>query len=661
MSNKRFAVFCGFLLVGCGSDSPNPSGESDAGTLTASATDSVSGGDTDADSDAPVDDDFDPGYTDGDPPDTGADDSAGQPEVCDDEAPDGFEIPIDESCETEPAVGMFTPLVEWHKGAWIDIPNSDQSVTTPIVVQLSDDDGDGDIDNDDTPDIAFVTYNSQGVLRAISGDGSSEILSVPVPGFNRQTGISAADIDGDGVVEIIGINNGGQVIAFEHTGVIKWTSAALGGDVVTHDNTAAISDMDGDGRPEIIAGRAILDADGVVIGAGEFGRGSAAANGALSFAVDVDGDGTQEVVVGNALYRMDGSAIWNNDESDGFPAIADFDLDLVPEIVVVNAGLVRLQSSVTGAVQWTSPIPGGNGGPPTVADFDGDGFPEIGVAGASSYTVFEGDGTQVWTNVTQDLSSGITGSSVFDFEGDGVADVVYADEATLWVYSGHDGSVKLEFDQHTSGTRIEYPVVADVDGDGEVEIAFVNEVYQGDVRGLTVVGDANHSWQPGRKIWNQHAYYITNVADDGGVPAVPAPNWASYNNFRSGHTGPNDGLAIPSVELFGDVCQLGCDETGLRAVFVQIGNGGAGQLTTSVDVQVFGLDEAGDEVLIDTVTFQPPLDAGVVTAGQQVDVDPEQFTQIRAQAVAQEVLCDAEGMDFEVSIEPCADPPAPAG
>jgi hypothetical protein len=57
-------------------------------------------------------------------------------------------------------------------------------------------------------------------------------------------------------------------------------------------------------------------------------------------------------------------------------------------------------------------------GPPTIADYDGDGAPEVGVAGGAAYVVFDGDGALLWQMPTQDLSSSVTGSSVFDFNGD---------------------------------------------------------------------------------------------------------------------------------------------------------------------------------------------------------------------------------------------------
>ncbi len=642
-------------LAACGGEAP--SAETGAGTGGLS-----DGDDTGTDDGDDADDDGDTG---GSSIDLGAaDDGVGPPEACEDVPPSPFEIPTDPTCETEPSVGEFTPVIEWTKYEWTEIPGSVSSVTTPVVAQITDDNLDGEITNEDTPDVIFVTYQNGGVLRAIAGDGSAEVLSVPVSGFSRETTIAAADIDNDGIVEIIGINSGKRVIALEHDGTEKWISEPLGNHINAYDNGPAISDMNGDGSPEIIAGRAILDSGGSLIAAGEYGTGSGTGNSSLSlsFAADLDGDGQQEVVVGNALYRMDGTAIWHTDEPDGWPAVADFDLDGVPEIVVVWNANVRLQSSIDGSVLWSAPVPGGRGGPPTVADYDGDGLPEIGIAGANAYTVWDSDGTQLWSNPTQDGSSGITGSAVFDFEGDGVSDVVYADETRLWVYAGHNGAVKLEHEEHSSGTRVEYPIIADVDGDGEVEIAYVNETFQGKTfRGLTVIGDAEHTWQPGRKIWNQHAYHITNIDDDGGVPAVAAPNWESFNNFRSGNTGPNDGLKIPGVELFGtDPCTEGCNE-GLRRVYFQVGNGGAGELSTDVEVEVVGIGHDGTESVLDTLTFAPPLAAGETTDGLFVDVDPLQVASIRATTAVSELVCNLSVEVVEVDIPECPEWPPPAG
>lgn len=162
---------------------------------------------------------------------------------------------------------------------------------------------------------------------------------------------------------------------------------------------------------------------------------------------------------------------------DGYPAVADMDLDGKPEVVLVGSGRVSVLEGATGAViagplnipttGCTGSCTANRGGPPTIEDFDGDGRPEIGIAGGYSDSVYDyyREGEHIpegitanpgelfvrWSIPTQDHSSNATGSSVFDCQGDGAAEVVYADECYLRVYSGVDGTVQLEW-PNTSGT-----------------------------------------------------------------------------------------------------------------------------------------------------------------------------------------------------------------
>ncbi len=52
--------------------------------------------------------------------------------------------------------------------------------------------------------------------------------------------------------------------------------------------------------------------------------------------------------------------------------------------------------------------------------------------------------------------------------------------------------------------------------------------------GIRVYGAADGSWVRTRRIWNEHAYHITNVAEDGTVPQHELPNWQQngLDNFR---------------------------------------------------------------------------------------------------------------------------------
>jgi len=208
-----------------------------------------------------------------------------------------------------------------------------------------------------------------------------------------------------------------------------------------------------------------------------------------------------------------------------------------------------------------------------------------------------------------DSSSRRTSSSVFDFEGDGAAEVVYADEHTLWVFDGATGDVEMEWDSHSSGTLFEYPIIVDVDNDGSSEIVVVsNNLYGGESTGITVIGDENNSWAPARPIWNQHAYSISNINDDGTVPVDHPAHWLDRNNFRAGNSETQIGyeqfdLMVGEPEWCFDECSQG------RAlVWIPIANGGLTEATDIVTT-VYATDQFGDLQEIDSETL-PRLNEG---------------------------------------------------
>jgi len=513
-------------------------------------------------------------------------------------------VPVDASCTIEEMVGSWMPVVEWQDSSL------GNSYTTPAIANCTDDNGDGEIDDLDIPDIAIATAG--GAVHLLSGDGSGKHWTAPQNMGGEPSSATVADLDGDGRPEVVVSGSAGFFAWHADTGALMWQNPIGGNKEVCGGNS--VYDVDGDGSPEVVHGNRILNGqDGTLRGTGAVGFGTGHGSGYAAFGVvaDLDQDGAQEVLVGNAAYDADGNTKWMNGQPDGFVAVGDFDDDEFGELVVAwYPGSVRLQDD-DGTVLWTVNVGGSTIGPPTIADFDGDGEPEIGVAGQNLYAVLDGDGTELWKKVIAD-GSGFTGSSVFDFEGDGKAEVVYADEQNLWVFDGATGDVKLQEMTHSSATCSEYPSIADVDNDGHAEIVATNSF------GVTVIGDMNNSWRRARTTWNQHSYHITNVVGPAGeIPSAQETNWLSFNNFRSASTGGSAGDAVPVLL---DLCAVDCPQK--LIVAFQIGNGGTAVLPAGIHASLYGLDDMMQWVFLTGVVTDAEIAPGATSMGFVVELDP---------------------------------------
>ena len=545
-------------------------------------------------------------------------------------------------CEYKPPTGPLHPIIEWSWTESAIMPGFVQVINMPVVV---------DLEKDGTPDVVIVTsdgYSEGGAayLRALDGgtgaekwDANNDLYQLGSRVQPRVTP-AVADIDGDGYVEIVTGKSGGGLIAFEHDGTVKWTATKADGTPFTAtlaSAAVAIADLEGDGQPEITVGGFVFDANGKLLINGGALFGSSATYGPVSIIADLDGQLPQEIVGGTKAIRADGTIYWNNNQPDGYTAIADLDLDGTPEVVVVASGDVRIQSPTTGAVLATLPLPGtGRGGPPTVADFDADGVPDVSTAGGEFYTVYEYTSTPTptlsikWQTPTQDKSSNVTGSSVFDFQGDGAAEVVYNDECYFRVYSGVDGT-ELFKEPNSSATILEYPVVADVDGDNNTEVVVTaNDIHHKDGvttcpyppadsrHGVFVYGDADDNWVRTRRIWNQHAYHITNINSDGTLPEPESVSWVTppgFNNYRQSSQGAGV-FNAPDLQVSLDASLADCPTSITLSATVR--NQGSLGVAAGVKVRFFQGIALNTTLLKELTTMGPLLPGQAETVSYQV-------------------------------------------
>ena len=504
------------------------------------------------------------------------------------------DVPPNEACDIALQEGTFTPVIEWKYGT---VPSF---YGPPVVGQFIDTNGSGGIDSQDLPHV--VLYET-GKVTAVRGDGSGAAWTTAKSDYGFEGSLALGDLEGDGWPEIITAKVSHVCALDGRTGVEKWCTDVPPGTSCPYSyNNPSVADMDGDGVAEVILGSAVLSATGVLLGSGSLGYGgSAGGQSDLSAVVDLDDDGVLEVVTGNAAYDMHGNILWQNGEVDGTVAVADFDLDGHGEIVKTYGGGVYGMES-DGAPVWGPINIGSLLGAAAIDDLDGDGTPEFVVAGQGNLVAFEWGGTQIWTAPIQD-SSGAAGPVLFDFEKDGYPEVLYADEVAIRFFSGLDGSLKFQSMEHASYTAFETPVVVDIDGDNHVEIVLGHGSGNAQIGSVTVYGDADNTWPPGRKIWNQHSYHITNVSDLGAIPSDYQPNWLpGFNSFRSGDAGQLPGEYHDlQVEILG-VCETQCED---GTFFMTARPRNAGTLDAPAGLPVTVRAGLGGPIVVTLETTQP--------------------------------------------------------
>ena len=338
-----------------------------------------------------------------------------------------------------------------------------------------------------------------------------------------------------------------------------------------------IADFNNDGVPEVYTGNQIYSlSNGLLLCDGGTSNSSGvllSATGHSTVAVDMNGDGKLELVAGVNMYDI---TITNNNGTsgnsidllpgmqltatlpanavnDGATQVADIDNDGKLEVVVVSRStgnrcvvyvwkpLSDNRSYIMGS--YLVPYTGVSYySIPMLGNIDDTPYPEIvfitNATAATDYRMYalrfdplSAAGNQItdkWHGLHTD-GSGCTGATLFDFNQDNRSEIVYRDQTQLRIFDG-DGQVLpgATFDNVISGTLREYPVIADVDNDGQAEIIVTGWDGVANTVGGTAASGQNgylrvfktdgSSWAPARTVWNQYAYNAVNVNDDLTIP-----------------------------------------------------------------------------------------------------------------------------------------------
>ncbi len=460
-------------------------------------------------------------------------------------------------------------------------------------------------------------------------------------------GITVADLDGGDSPEIFF-----HGAAHDATGRIIATLP--GYQYYNWGNPMVVVDADLDGEPEVVEGYGTYDyvaGVGFQLISGWVGTGGAGFIAVADFG-DFPGaagnaDGRPEVVVVDGSVRVQtvlGEVVFSHAGgygSGGPPTVADFDNDGRAEFgVAFGDQYVVYDLDCVGApdgcesdgILWTSPskdMSSARTGS-SVFDFNGDGRAEVVYGDECFVRVYDGASGSVLFSQGRFSSTWEENAIVADVDGDASAEIVLP--ASSKCSPGYCGEWDMSFPGLACETADDCPggscdeglcrcILAGDCGDsfecttplpgtpGSGNVCRTR--HQGCLPGIRVYRDARDRWAGSRPVWNQHAYYVTNVDDDGQVPAAGTvlDNWQQpgLNNFRQnvqGEVGP-----LPAADLTASELDAECDSDGetvtLTATVCNRGGSGA-----DAGVTVRFVDTANGDAVLCTAATTEFLEAG---------------------------------------------------
>ncbi|MCH2134824.1 MAG: choice-of-anchor D domain-containing protein [Phycisphaerales bacterium] len=402
------------------------------------------------------------------------------------------------------------------------------------------------------------------------------------------------DVNGDGRPDVIGCSEDNAIRCFNgnahESGDVLWTHEIYSGNIYSDKGLDVIEDVDGDGIHEVVVG-ATGGARLIRMLSGRTGE------EIWSYHTDAVGDG-------GWVYQVDGSRDFSGDGVPDIVASAGDDgQDTGPKRVYCLDGL-------TGQPHWQHPLGGPGYAAIAVDDFTGDGVPDV-LAGAANASENQGRAVGInGANGLQSWSFETNGSSVWslaqvgDVSSDGVNDVMVGD-FIAGEYHALDAKTGNElYAGGGLGIMTGFKRLEDVDGDGHPEI--VPEHFGNFVRVI--------SGKTGATIWSTPVVdnpsvisAIADVSGDGINDLVVGTLFSTnYTYFMDGVDGTvlqsaDYGTPLDAIAVLPDVVGDGSWELvagGRNGLITCISGGRDALVSEPADVNDDGVVDVNDVLLV---------------------------------------------------------------
>ncbi len=408
------------------------------------------------------------------------------------------------------------PVLKWQNGGCYSSWCETGWYSSPAVA---------DLDGDGMMEVIGAAYT----LFVLNGEDGSLKWSVDTPGNRVWPGVVVADVDGNGDLELVIAQGSGYISVYDHEGNFEpgWPQRPASNEF----RSLAVADLDDDGDMEIVAGLARLNKLNVWVfehtgniraGWPQLSTDQGSAAGLYNDNIglgDLDGDGVLELVIPSdtitlCAYEPDGSQLATHAMYHGH---SGHDMDYWGEV----PAYVELEYETRGwGPCYTESTARANfaNGPANIVDVNGDGVVEV---------VAIGDVHDCHTSPYTDL---YTGPYIFNadrsrFNAGGF------DWTTLPINTGAPVIQNYNVIESVQPN----PVTVDLDGDGNLEILYPS--YDGRMHAFWLDKTEHHNWPYAVYTGGNYRFASEPVVadlDNDGHPEVIFASWVQKETNQTG-------------------------------------------------------------------------------------------------------------------------------